>query len=86
MTIKLMAKFCSVAAIVLLVLAALGPAKWAPRTEFGWQVDHFVGYFRDYVDYLFRLAPTFRGRASPHGHRSATGGPANFYTGSLVQS
>jgi hypothetical protein len=45
MTIKLMAKFCSVAAIILLVLAALGPANWAPRTEYGWQIDHFVGYF-----------------------------------------
>jgi len=45
MTIKLMAKFCSVAAIVLLVLAAMGPANWAPRSEFGWQIDHFVGYF-----------------------------------------
>ena len=45
MTIKLMAKFCSVAAIVLLVFAALGPANWAPRTEFGWQIDHFLGYF-----------------------------------------
>ena len=31
--------------IALLVIAALGPAKWAPRTSFGWQVDHFVGYF-----------------------------------------
>lgn len=45
MTIKLMAKVCSVAAIVFLVLAALGPANWAPRSEFGWQIDHFVGYF-----------------------------------------
>jgi VanZ family protein len=45
MTIKLVARFCSVAAIVLLVFAALGPANWAPRTEFGWQIDHFVGYF-----------------------------------------
>ena len=40
------AKVCSVAIImVLLVVAALGPAKWAPRTELGWQFDHFVGYF-----------------------------------------
>jgi len=45
MTIKLMANFCGVVAIVLLLLAALGPANWAPRTEFGWQIDHFVGYF-----------------------------------------
>jgi len=39
------AKVCSVAIMVLLVVAALGPAKWAPRTELGWQFDHFIGYF-----------------------------------------
>jgi VanZ family protein len=44
MTLKLMAKLCSVAAIALLVILALGPAKWAPRTALGWQVDHFLGY------------------------------------------
>jgi hypothetical protein len=31
--------------MILLVIAALGPAKWAPRTELGWQFDHFIGYF-----------------------------------------
>src|SRR5262249_14669285 len=45
MTIKLIAKFCSVAIMVLLVIAALGPGKWAPRTPLGWEVDPFVGYF-----------------------------------------
>jgi VanZ family protein len=39
------AKLGSVAIMVLLVIAALGPAKWAPRTELGWQFDHFIGYF-----------------------------------------
>jgi VanZ family protein len=39
------AKVCSGAIMVLLVIAALGPAKWAPRTELGWQFDHFIGYF-----------------------------------------
>jgi VanZ family protein len=39
------AKICSLVIIVLLVVAALGPAKWAPRTELGWQFDHFIGYF-----------------------------------------
>jgi hypothetical protein len=39
------AKVCSVAIIVLLVVAALGPAKWALRTKLGWQFDHFIGYF-----------------------------------------
>ena len=38
-------KFCSVAAIALLVFAHLGPAKWQPRTGLGWQLDHFLGYF-----------------------------------------
>ena len=45
MTIKLIAKFCSVATIVMLVIVALGPADWAPRSRFGWQIDHVVGYF-----------------------------------------
>jgi VanZ family protein len=39
------AKVCSLIIIVLLLIAALGPAKWAPRTELGWQFDHFIGYF-----------------------------------------
>ena len=39
------AKVCSGAIVVLLVIAALGPAKWAPRTELGWRFDHFIGYF-----------------------------------------
>jgi VanZ family protein len=39
------AKACSGAIMILLVIAALGPAKWAPRTELGWQFDHFIGYF-----------------------------------------
>lgn len=39
------AKACSVPIIILLVIAALGPAKWVPRTELGWQFDHVVGYF-----------------------------------------
>jgi VanZ family protein len=39
------AKVCSGVIIVLLLIAALGPAKWAPRTELGWQFDHFIGYF-----------------------------------------
>jgi VanZ family protein len=38
-------KFCSAAIMVLLVIAALGPAKWTPRTALGWEIDHFLGYF-----------------------------------------
>jgi hypothetical protein len=39
------AKACSGPIIVLLVVAALGPAKWVPRSALGWQFDHFIGYF-----------------------------------------
>ena len=45
LTIKLIAKFCSVAAIVLVAITALGPANWQLRTALGWQIDHFLGYF-----------------------------------------
>jgi hypothetical protein len=34
-----------VAAIALLVVIALAPANWTPRTALGWQIDHFLGYF-----------------------------------------
>jgi len=44
-SIKLIAKICSVAGMVLIVIFALGPANWQPRTGLGWEVDHFVGYF-----------------------------------------
>ena len=39
------AKVCSGIIMILLVVIALGPGKWTPRTEFGWQFDHFIGYF-----------------------------------------
>jgi VanZ family protein len=39
------AKLCSGVIMVLLVIGALGPASWTPRTALGWQTDHFVGYF-----------------------------------------
>jgi len=42
---RTVAKLCCVPIIVLLVIAALGPEQWAPRTNLGWQFDHFVGYF-----------------------------------------
>ena len=41
---RTVAKACSVPIMVLLVIAALGPEQWAPRTRLGWQFDHFVGY------------------------------------------
>jgi VanZ family protein len=39
------AKVCSMAIMVLLVVGALGPANWTPRTALGWQSDHVLGYF-----------------------------------------
>jgi VanZ family protein len=42
---RALAKACCVPIVVLLVIAALGPEKWAPRTHLGWQFDHFIGYF-----------------------------------------
>ena len=39
------AKACCVPIVVLLVIAALGPEKWAPRTHLGWPFDNFSGYF-----------------------------------------
>ena len=47
-------KLCSMAVMVLLVSAALGPANWQPRTGFGWEIEHFVGYFA--VTSMFLLA------------------------------
>jgi hypothetical protein len=45
MSIKLLLRICSVAVLVLLAFAALGPAKLVPRSGLGWEIDHFVGYF-----------------------------------------
>jgi VanZ family protein len=45
LTIKAIAKFCSIAAIVPVVIAGLGPAQWQPRTSLGWELDHVLGYF-----------------------------------------
>src|SRR5690348_17754505 len=42
---RISAKLSSVPIVILLVIAALGPAKWVPRSELGWQFDHFIGYF-----------------------------------------
>jgi VanZ family protein len=43
--IRTVAKASSVPIMVLLVIAALGPENWAPRTHLGWQFDHIIGYF-----------------------------------------
>ena len=39
------AKIGSGIVIALLVIGALGPENWTPRTPLGWQFDHFAGYF-----------------------------------------
>jgi VanZ family protein len=44
MTFQRVVRYCSPILFVLLVLAALGPSNWAPRSGLGWQFDHFVGY------------------------------------------
>jgi VanZ family protein len=54
MTVKVVLKVCSVAALVVLVFFALGPAKWTPRSGLGFKFDHFVGYF--FFTLLFCLA------------------------------
>jgi VanZ family protein len=45
MTVRGALKVCSAAALVMLVIFALGPAKWTPRSGLGFEFDHFVGYF-----------------------------------------
>src|SRR3954466_12589167 len=45
MSIKLTLKVFSGVALVFLVFLALGPESWQPRSGFGWELDHFVGYF-----------------------------------------
>lgn len=44
-TIQLIAKICSVIAVVLVAIFALGPENWQPRSGLGWGFDHFFGYF-----------------------------------------
>jgi VanZ family protein len=45
LTIQRIAQLCSVAAIILVAITALGPAQWQPRTSLSWQFDHVFGYF-----------------------------------------
>jgi VanZ family protein len=42
---KFAPKVFSVVALILLTFLALGPASWQPRSGYGWELDHFVGYF-----------------------------------------
>jgi len=43
--LRAIAKVCSGAVMIVLVIMALGPENWTPRTPFGWKFDHFIGYF-----------------------------------------
>src|SRR5689334_10953788 len=43
--IKAIKVSCVAILVLLMLFAALGPAKWQYRTGLGWRVDHFVGYF-----------------------------------------
>lgn len=54
MSIKRVLKICCAAALVLLVLIGLGPAKWQPRSGLGWEIDHFAGYL--VITIMFCLA------------------------------
>ena len=53
MSMKVILRVCSVAVLFLLPVAALGPATWVPRSSFGWQFDHFVGYFAITLTFCF---------------------------------
>ena len=54
MPVRLMLRVFSVVALIVLVVFALGPAKWTPRSGLGFEFDHFVGYF--FFTLLFCLA------------------------------
>jgi len=42
---RVVLKVSSVAVLVPLVIMALGPENWQPRSGLGWEFDHFAGYF-----------------------------------------
>ena len=84
MTTKLVLKVCSVAALVLLVFVALGPAEWQPRSGIGFEIDHFVGYFVFTLMFCLAWPQPFAGRGSPHGLGGGVGELAISSTGSLV--
>jgi VanZ family protein len=51
---RLATRIFSVAVLAAVVITALGPAKWQPRTMLGWEIDHFIGYF--WITFLVCLA------------------------------
>jgi hypothetical protein len=56
-------KFCSVAAMALLVVAALGPANWQLRMELGFKIEHFLALFA-VTSVMPGLNPAIRSRRS----------------------
>ncbi len=38
-------KICGVAAVAMLAFIALCPADWVPRTNLGFELDHFLAFF-----------------------------------------
>jgi chromate transport protein ChrA len=42
---RMLAKTCSVALLLFLAYAALGPANWQLRPMLGWKTEHFLGFF-----------------------------------------
>ena len=45
MNSKSVLKILCLATLAVLVFVGLGPARWQPRSGFGWELDHIVGYF-----------------------------------------
>jgi hypothetical protein len=43
--IQRLLKVCCVAALIVVAFVGLGPATWQPCSGFGWELDHFAGYF-----------------------------------------
>jgi hypothetical protein len=63
-----------------------GPRKLATAFRTGLGDRPLRRLFRSHIDVLRRVAPTIRGRGTPHCVRGGAGGLASTYTGSLVQS
>jgi hypothetical protein len=82
---RVAAKIFSAIVIVLLVIMALGPENWTPRTPFGWQFDHFIGYFAITLLVCFAWPPPARGWGNPHGRCVLVGRLAGFYARSVSQ-
>jgi len=76
------AKVCSMAIMVLLVIGALGPPNWTPRTALGWQIDHFVGYFAITLLVCFAWPRPFLVGGIAHSRGVSAGRSASFYPGS----